>query len=353
MVSNRGATTNRPPHGRIRPYRWRAAALLVLLAALLGRGLGWFGRGGALEPATDGVASDQPTAQPVAGPAPEPAMAREPEPEPGPAAEPPPVEPAPPPAAAAPSAGPPAAPLAETAAEPAPGAPAAWPSVDPDRFGSLVSLLQTETEQRHFGRALAVLQQLRELPLDAAQQAALVLPVDGLQQGLAAACGAIVAQLADGRVLAADAAADRLLAADGTFVGPALAEALHLCGVAGALAGLPAPDRAPWPVPARLAKGRMVRTQLAGEDVTGRVVDSRTDEVTLRMPRAGGVQFPTVPVAACEPVDPTAAEAVEMGFAALQQGRGRLARLWLGCALLRGGSEPPSARQQRLAELLR
>lgn len=345
MVSNRGATTNRPPHGRVRPYRWRAAALLVLLAALLGRGLGWFGRGGALEPAADGVVSDQPTSRPSEAPESVPAAA----PGTAPIQEPAPVESTPTSAAAAPS----AAPLVETAADPAPGSPLARPAVDPDRFGSLVSLLQTETEQRHFGRALAVLQQLRELPLDAAQQAALVLPVDGLQQGLAAACGAIVAQLADGRVLAADAAADRLLAADGSFVGPALAEALHLCGVAGALGGLPAADRAPWPVPARLAKGRIVRTQLAGEEVTGRVVDSRTDEVTLRLPRAGGVTFPTVPVAACEPVDPTAAEAVEMGFAALQQGRGRLARLWLGCALLRGGSEPASARQQRLAELLR
>jgi hypothetical protein len=238
-----------------------------------------------------------------------------------------------------------------TPAEPAADA-TVQPAVDPDRFGSLVSLLQTLTEAQQFGRALAVLQQLRELPLDAAQQAALLLPTDGLQQGLAAACGAIVSQIVEGRVLAADTAAERLLAADGTFVGPALAQALQLCGVAAALGDVRAPGRLPWPVPACLPKGRLVRVQIAGGVEIGRVVDSRADEVTLRVPRPGGVMFPTVPVVACEPIDPTAEESVEMAFAALQRGRGRLARFWLGCALLRGDGSV-SGRQQRLAELLR
>jgi hypothetical protein len=64
-----------------------------------------------------------------------------------------------------------------------------------------------------------------------------------------------------------------------------------------------------------------------------------------------GYAFPTVPTHACEPVQATADEAVEMGLAALHAGDVRLARLWLAVAQVRGGGALP-ARGALLARVL-
>jgi len=86
------------------------------------------------------------------------------------------------------------------------------------------------------------------------------------------------------------------------------------------------------------------------DTVLARVVDSRSDEATLRVEQGAGVAFPTVPVTAVEPCEPVADEAAEMGIAALQAGDVRLARLWLACARLRAGAQSP--RTEQLATLL-
>jgi len=95
-----------------------------------------------------------------------------------------------------------------------------------------------------------------------------------------------------------------------------------------------------------------VRTRSGSEVVTGRVVDSRSDELTLRVQGPHGVTWPTVRAVDCEPTDVAPAEAVEMGLVALHAGNALLAHLWLACASARGG-DPSSPRAARLGELLR
>jgi len=128
-----------------------------------------------------------------------------------------------------------------------------------------------------------------------------------------------------------------------------LAARLHL--PATALEQTPERGALPWPIAAPLPRDRVVRALLADGPATGRVVDGRSDQVTLRMETPHGVTFPTLAVTACEPVDPSAAEAVELALAALQAGQPLLARLWLCCAGLRGDITSPRA--ARLQEILR
>ena len=342
MEQNNPVPVGRTRRNPARRRPWRSMVVLVVLALLIGRGLGWLGSGG--EPL--GVdRQTPPSAGPPVAAAAMTSAAATPAGAPGQGQPMPIVDEG---AVAAPAGGPAAVPLAETAS------PAARQeaSVDPDRFGSLLSVLQARNSEQNFGLAMLVLQHLRGLPLDGPQQAALMLPAGELERGLAAACSALVQSLGAGNVLAADAAALRLLADDQGLVLPVLAESLRICGVSGELQGVPAQDQAPWPLPLPLPRHRGVRARIAGETIVGRVVESRADTVTLRVQVGSGVTFPTVPVVACEPIDGSAPEAVEMGFAALHAGNGLLARLWLGCAALRGGGAPMSERQQRLARLL-
>jgi hypothetical protein len=225
--------------------------------------------------------------------------------------------------------------------------------VDPDRFGSLVSLLRTSTVDRRFGSAMFTLQRLRDLPLDAAQQTALVQPAADLESALGGACGEIVKSVCEGQVLEATFAIESLLHDDQGLVLPMLVQSLALCGVRGELQAVPVPAGAPWPQPKALAKGRAVRARIENQVVTGRVIDSRADRVTLRVQRDHSVTFPTVPTSLCEPIDATPAEAVEMAFAALHAGKVAMARLWLGCASMRAGEAPEATRHERLQQLLR
>jgi hypothetical protein len=107
----------------------------------------------------------------------------------------------------------------------------------------------------------------------------------------------------------------------------------------------------PWPIAVALPRDRAVRVHLADGTAMGRIVAARSDQVTVRVETPRGVTFPTVPVVACEPLQPTPAEAVEQALAALQAGDALLARLWACCARLRGGDA--SARARRLEEILR
>lgn len=261
--------------------------------------------------------------------------------------------------------GAPAAPMAESAmANPATvptadprqgqrpdaGLPDESPTFDADRFASRLSLLQATIDDGRLGLAIATLAELRELPLDGAQQAALAMPAEQLGAAMATCCSRLVALLARGDVFAARNALD-LLASDAEApLLPSLHQALALAGVDVALLSPQRRHDAALPIARPLPRGRAVRVRRGADVVLARVADSRSDEATVRLEQGGRVAFPTVPVVALEPVDATADEAAEMGLAALQAGDLRLARLWLACARLR--SQGPSPRSEQLAALL-
>jgi hypothetical protein len=333
-------------------------ALVALLAILVGRGVGLFGN----EPRADGAADARAAAEasPAAAPAGESAA----------------------PAAAVPTAssrsqaspeGP-----ASAGADRAAGAAAAppvpvdagaadsnatrgdgtdgprargEPAFDADRFASLLASLRAAIGQDRLGEALATVRHARTLPLDGAQQAALLVAAQELEQALAAACARIVQQLAAGHVLAAHGAVAELLAADDPATASVLQEALRAVGVRAVLrAELPSLDPA-WPTGRPLPRGRAVRVAAGGRVAEGTVVDGRADQVTVRVAGGGGFTFPTVAALAAEPVQPTADEAVELGLLALHGRQGLLARLWLAVARLQSPGGLP-ARGARLAEIL-
>lgn len=359
--------TERPapaPSPRRRRIRWRTAGVLVLLGLLVGRGFGWLGGGGAPE-RTDPASAELPPRAAV--PVPPDQVVAVPQsavPEPGTAVvvqaaagAPPAPQPAalvlpPQPLGEAAPATPPAAPPATS---PAAAVPVPEPAVglDPDRFGSLLSVLDAQVAARQFGAARQVAARLLAAPLDQAQRAVVAARGEALERSLSTTIADVVAALTAGQVLAAEATLATLLADDAAPVLPLLWPQLRLPGSGADLDHVPPQDGAPWPLPQPLLKQRAVRTVRNGAPVVGRVVDSRTERLTLRLEAGGVVLFPAVAVVDCEPVDATAAEAVEMAFAALQNRRPRLARLWLSCAILRGGEGAATERLQRLRELLR
>lgn len=320
------------PAVRSRRRRRGVVALLLVALLLLGRGLGWSGT------AEQGAAPLTPEAPPVdravdsvSSPLPE---------SPGPTP------------AASPVAVAPAGPLAETrgalAATPgAAGGTATTPAFDADRFASRLSLLDSAIADGRLGLALQSLAQMRTLPLDGSQQAALLLPARQLSEQIAACCSRIVADLARGEVLVGHDGLGLLVADGDAAMAPFLDAALRVAGVAGQLVGGRRAAESPVPIAQPLARGRELRVRWRGSLHAGRVVDSRSEEVTVRIATAAGVAFPTVPVVDCQPIAPTGAEAVEMGFAALQADDVLLARAWLVCSRLR----PPSASTGRLAQL--
>ncbi len=314
------------PMRRGRPRLW--FVLLVALAVLIGRGLGWLS-GGTKPGSMPGAEQAPQVATGRAENASLPSTARTNDPGAVPAAE-----------GAVPT--PAEAPTNTAGASP----------VDSDRFASLVSLVRTRTDEGQFGSALEALHHMRSLALDATQRTALSVPALELETALAAACSRIVQFVCQGQILAARDGSTRLLDDGEPFVEPVLAESLRPTGLSGGLLRMPAQDGRPWPTAAPLARDRSVRAWLATGVQTGRVIDSRSDEVTLRVQGAQGVTFPTVPIVRCEPVEPTSVEAIEMGFAALHGGDALLARLWLAAAKLRG-SVPLPLRAQQLDALLR
>lgn len=354
--------TERPapaPSPRRRRIRWRAAGVLVLLGLLVGRGFGWLGGGGAPDP-TGPASTEQPP--PAAVPVPPDvvvAVAPSAVPEPGAAvlvqaAAGAPVAPSPVAPVLPPQPLGEAAPTTPAPQPPAAAAPVPEPVVglDPDRFGSLLSVLDAQVTARQFGGARQVAARLLALSLDPAQRAVVAARGEALERSLSTTVAEVVAALSAGQVIAAEATLATLLAEDPAPVLPLLWPQLRLPGTGADLDHVPPQDGAPWPLPQPLPKQRAVRMVRDGVPVVGRVVDSRAERITLRLEAGGVVLFPAVPVVDCEPVDATAAEAVEMAFAALHGRRPRLARLWLSCAILRGGETAAAERLQRLRELL-
>lgn len=329
------------------PRLWRLGFGLValLLLWLGGRGAGWFGRGEDLPvPARSGPVD------PVAAPS----------------AASPPTSTMPAAAGSAPAASPmpmlesgqvaPSAPASSTevAAGALPGPPAPPPAaaptaLDPDRFASQLSLVTERTKRGELGSAMLSLHHLRQLELDGPQQAVLAEAAQRLEAALAAATANIVQSLGQGRALVARDALLLLRGEGEPLVVPWIQQGLQLAGCAGdplapAAAG-------PRPIARPLERGREVRFSHQGRVEQGRVVDSRSEALTVRVQRGDAVVFPTLVMVDVEPVDATAAEAVELAFAALHAGDPVLARLWSWCAQKRRSGEP-SAREQQLAILL-
>lgn len=336
----------RPARSRFRRVRFGIAGLLLLL--LVGRGLGLVGR------AERGPAPFDPRAaarEPAAKPDAAPAVAAVPATGAGavgaaPMAESARANPEALPTVGSASPANSTSPATAVASQPADGS----PTFDADRFASRLSLLQATIDDGRLGLAIATLAELRELPLDGAQQAALAMPAEQLGAAMATCCSRLVALLARGDVFAARNALD-LLASDAEApLLPSLHQALALAGVDVALLSPQRRDDGAVPIARPLPRGRAVRVRRGADVVLARVADSRSDEATVRLEQGGRVAFPTVPVVALEPVDATADEAAEMGLAALQAGDVRLARLWLACARLRG--QGPSPRSEQLAALL-
>lgn len=103
-----------------------------------------------------------------------------------------------------------------------------------------------------------------------------------------------------------------------------------------------------------LARDRAVRFANEGTLRRSRVVAAARDQVTVRIATRDGVLYPSVPAYLVEPDAVTAAEAVELAFAALAAGDWRRAGLWCSCALLRGPPSDPqaAARLEQLRRLL-
>jgi hypothetical protein len=221
--------------------------------------------------------------------------------------------------------------------------------LDGDRFASLLSLVQARCDRGEFGGALSVLERADKLQLDRSQRRAVQQASRDVEAAVQQACRDIEASLREGRVLAARELAGTMLTDGEGFVRPALAKALDTG--ASDLATVPARGDRPWPTAVPLPRDRTVRASLSDGPAAGRIVDSRSDQVTVRLQTPHGVTFPTLRITACEPVDATPAEAIEMGFAALHAGDAVLAHLWQRCARLRG--EPPAERAGLLAEILR
>lgn len=325
---------------------------MVLLLVLVGRGLGWSGHEAQLGPASATPSAGDPSAAlPTAVLAVGPDVASKP-----------PV-PVPAPALAAASdevaAAAHAGPAGETspqsaqppASAPAPASPS--PAVDRDHFASHLSVLTAHIAARELGEAVAALHTLCRLPLDEAQRTAVAVHGAELESALAQSCAGIVQSVLASQVLTARDDVLRLLGGGNGLAAPWLDSALQAAGRRPGLARArgTVDSTQPMPIPRPLARGREVRLRRSGRMVTGVVVDSRSDHVTVRLVSGTGIAFPTVPVVATEPVAATADEAIEMAFAALQAEDVVLARLWLGEAESRNAGGW-SERGRRLVALL-
>lgn len=327
-----------PPRARRRPRRrWRLLFAALLVLWLAGRGLGLIGDAST-------------AAEPVGEPAGEPKAEAKVDPEATAA------QPAPGPEAAGttalagrqtPAPLDPAAEVVSAAPQPPGGAAPGPAGIDNDRFASLLSLVDLRLAQGEVGRALAVLAELTPERLSAQQRDEVRQRRQLAEQALGTSTAEVRAWLRSGDVRLATAAV-RALAAGGAATAALLAELP--CGAA---PDRPAPDNdGSWRQPEPLAKGRAVRLLVGGTRRVGTVVDSRSDRVTLRVATGQGVTFPTVELGAVEPLDPTADEAVAMAWAALHAGDPLAARLWLACAELRAGDQPPAGVAE-LARLIR
>jgi hypothetical protein len=222
--------------------------------------------------------------------------------------------------------------LAETVHSPAPATETAPSSevigMPEDRFHSLLSLLELHVLENALGSATASLQRIRSQPLSETQSRALDAFDEKLVPMRQAMEERIIECVRSGEVIAANQLSNQLIV-NGEWsllavaaVSPALELGDNwLRGVQ--MKGEVLPQSEPLP------RNRKVRLRWRDKIWEGVVATSRSDQVTVRVQSDGAQMYPTVRAVACEPIEATSAEAVEMGYAAMHAGAPRLARLWL------------------------
>lgn len=235
----------------------------------------------------------------------------------------------------------PAAPPPAKATPAAPGDQAA--GIEADRFATLRSAITVHLDRGQLASAAAALAHLGSLPLATDQRGVVDAAEGELRQAAGRQLEAVAAAVAAGRGRAA-ALAFAPVAALADEPVTWLAEALAAAGFASWRRGDTAPDSA-LPAPRPLARGRSVAVQGTEGSLRGIVVAADTVECTIRVDQPAGIAFPSVLLVACEPDDPTAAEAVELALAAARQGDALLARAWADIAARRGGGELPRLRR--------
>ncbi len=115
---------------------------------------------------------------------------------------------------------------------------------------------------------------------------------------------------------------------------------------------VPPPVTSIEPPPAPQLQGRLVRcpSRDAAPLARVRVLAQNGQRATLRVVSPQGVTFPSLPAWQLEPEAPTALDATELGLAAYADGGQLAARVWCAIALAR--SEQPSPRLRSLQALL-
>lgn len=221
--------------------------------------------------------------------------------------------------------------------------------VSVDRFSSWIALLESYLKEMDLGNASASLQRLLSQSLSSEQREQVAVLEAQLLPLLQACESRILAHVRSGELLAANDEAAQLVVADvwrpGSILaglpGFVIAENWQADVVIGT---------ATIPAPVPLSLSRRVRVRWRDEIHQGVVASSSPHRVTTKLRSEDRQVFPTVKVVACEPVESTATEAVEMGLVALHEGAPRLARLWLLRAFLLAKELPP--RGLLLRELL-
>lgn len=235
-------------------------------------------------------------------------------------------------------------PESSPAAQPPPTATdEAAPGIEADRFATLCSAITVHLDRGELAAAAKALAHVASMPLDMAQRGVVDAAEGDLRQAAGRQLQVVAAAIAAGRGRAAAAAFVPLAALADEPVAW-LADLVAATGLAAWRRGEPAPDSA-LPAPRPLARGRSVTAQGTDGELRGVVVAADPADCTLRVERPTGIAFPSVPLVACEPEDPTAAEAVELALAAARQGDVLLARAWAHIADLRGGGDMPRLRR--------
>lgn len=206
------------------------------------------------------------------------------------------------------------------APQPTPVAATTAPGIEPDRFASLLSLVERQQRQGQAAAGLSTLQELRKLGPNAAQQASLAAMEQELQAGQHQLLEQLTALLLRGEVHAA--------------------QAIVLTWPQASELNAPAKPGEAMRQPAVLPRGRAVRAWQAGSAQLAQVADCRSNRITVRIRTEQGWLFPSLPWSAVEPVDPSQTEAVQMGLGCLLAKEVGLARLWVVCARLRAGGNP-------------
>lgn len=215
--------------------------------------------------------------------------------------------------------------------------------MEPDRFASLMSLFRAHLDAGDIARAAELIQRLRSQVGKHEQQGLAVQRcADEIAQKRSAAESAILRQLRQGEVLAADLAAEQLAGRAEWAPGSALGAVADLGSDWTQAAVLDAlPQAAPLP------RKRRVRLQWQDGWQEGAVAGSRPQRTTVHLRSATGQSYPTVATIAVEPVQSTQKEAIEMGLAAAHAAAPRLARMWLVRAMLLSDELGPRGAQLR------